>query len=678
MRFLAVLALGSALIWSAFAQAAGEAGKPILGAWGVETQQISKTIRPGDDFYRYVNEGWLNTATPPPGLPYANAFVDAYMRTQGHLGEMMATIKAGTFADGSDEQMIGALYQSYVDVDRRNALGLSPIKAEVDALLKIATHEEAATWMARPLFVTLIGTAPSTDAKSPQRYVVHVIQSGLGLPSPEYYTMAEEPYAGHRVAYRDYIKATFDRAGIPDGETRADAILALETDIAKLHWSATERRDRQKSYHLMSLEEMKAYAPGYPWDVYLKEKGYADQREVILMTDTAIQGLAKLFGETPVETLQSYMAFHYIDGFAAFLSAEYQDASFAFYGTRLSGTPQQQPIENLAFAFVSQNLGDILGRVYVKAFFPEDHKVKIDTMVNNIRAAFKARLLSNTWMDEPTRQEALAKLEAVVSRIGYPDKYRDYSSLKLKQDDVVGNRRQIAAFEQADALKALSETRRDWQWPYPATEINAGYLSSDNSITFPAGILQSPFFDPNADPAVNYGSIGAVIGHELGHAFDDQGSQSDGTGTLRNWWTDAARAEFKKRTDVLIEQFNAFSPIEGMNVNGALTLGENIGDLGGLAISYEAYQMHVATVDGGKAPVIDGFTGEQRFFLAWAQLWRSITAPDMVRQNLLTDSHSPSEFRANTVRNFDPWYEAFGVKEGDKMYLPPEKRVKIW
>jgi endothelin-converting enzyme/putative endopeptidase len=678
MRFLAVLALGSALIGSVFAQAAAPAGKPVLGTWGVETQHISKAVKPGDDFYRYVNEGWLATAKPPPGIPYANAFIDAFLRTQGQLAELMAKIQAGTFAAGSDEQLLGALYQSYVDMKTRDALGLAPIKAEVDALLKVATREEAATWMARPFVISFIGAGPATDAMKPQRYVLNAIQTGLGLPSPEFYLKPEEPFAGHRVAYRDYIKATFDQAGIADGTARADAILALETEIAKRHWSLEEQRDPVKGYHLMSIDELKAYAPGFPWDVYLTESGYGDQREIVLDTDTAIQALAKLYAETPVETLQSYLAFHYIDAFAPVLSTEYQEASFALYGARLQGTPEQQSIENRAFMFLNKNLGEILGRAYVKAFFPEDYKAQMDALVTNVRAAFKARLEANTWMDEPTRKEALAKLAAVVSRIGYPDKYRDYSSLVLKPDDIVGNWRRIADFNHADSLKLFGETRRDWSWDYSANEINAGYNPSNNTITFPAGILQSPFFDPFADPAVNYGAIGAVIGHELGHAFDDQGSQSDGTGALRNWWTDVARAEFKKRTDVLVAQFNGYSPIEGMNVNGALTLGENIGDLGGLAIGYEAYHRYVATLPGGEDKVIDGFTGDQRFLLSWGQLWRDYTAPDMARQNLLTDVHSPNEFRANTVRNFDPWYAAFDVKEGDKMYLPPEKRVKIW
>ncbi|MBL8641005.1 MAG: M13 family metallopeptidase [Alphaproteobacteria bacterium] len=652
--------------------------KPVLGTWGIETQNISKNIQPGDDFYRYVNEGWLKHAAPPPGIPYANSFIDAYLRTEAQLAEMMASIKSANFSEASDEYKLNALYSSFVNIEKRNALGVSPIKDDLDALLKVSTHEEAAKWMAKPLVSSFIAVHPATDEKNPQRYVLHAIQSGLGLPAAEFYTLTGHPYDGHQQAYRDYIQSIFDRAGIPDGKNRADSILALEKQIANIHWSPTEQRDPVKTYHKMTIDELQNYAPELPWKSYLSEAGYANQQEIVLMTDTSIQGLAKLFAATPVETLQSYLAFHYINSFAPVLSQEYQEANFAFFGVRLSGTPEQQSIENQALALIGKELGEILGRAYVQRFFPDDYKKKMDAMVYNLRAAFKSRLEANEWMDEPTRKEALAKLNAVVNRIGYPNKYRDYSSLVLQPDDIVGNLKAIAAYEKKDSLKKLNEKRRDWQWDYPASEINAGYDPSNNTITFPAGILQSPFFDPYADAAVNYASIGAVIGHELGHAFDDQGSQSDGTGALRNWWTGVARENFKKRTDILVEQFDHFSPIKGMNVNGHLTLGENIGDLGGLSIGYEAYQMHLAKEENGKAQVLDGFTGNQRFFLAWAQLWRDYTAPETMRQNLLRDPHSPSEFRANTVRNLDPWYDAFDVKEGDKMYLPPEKRVKIW
>jgi endothelin-converting enzyme/putative endopeptidase len=429
----------------------------------------------------------------------------------------------------------------------------------------------------------------------------------------------------------------------------------------------------------MPVEALNAYAPGFPWADYLAESGFKGQQEIVLNTDTAVQKLAALFAATPIETLRAYLAFHFINNFAPVLSDDWQKRNFAFFGARLSGTPERQPLKDRAVGFISKNVGEVFGRVYVKSYFPADYRAKMDQLVANLRTAFRKRLEANAWMDEPTRKEALVKLDGITSRIGYPTRWRDYSAVAMDKGDLVGNWRKIAAFELADSIKALGEARRDWQWGYSAQEINAGYSPSMNSITFPAGILQPPFFDPHADPAVNYGAIGAVIGHEIGHAFDDQGSQSDATGALRNWWTAASRAEFNKRAGVLVEQFNAYSPIKGMNVNGALTLGENIGDLGGITIAYDAYRLFVAQQPDGKAPEIDGFSGDQRFFLSWAQLWRDFTTPDQQRQNLLSDVHSPGEFRANgALRNFDAWYDAFAVKAGDAMYLPPEKRVRIW
>jgi endothelin-converting enzyme/putative endopeptidase len=672
------LAAAGLLAASCLTALAAEGGKPILGSWGVETQHISPTVKPGDDFYRHVNGGWLKDAKPPPGMPYANAFVDAFMRTQGHLDELFTRLLASPQTPGSDEHLVASLYQSYLDTDRRNSLGLAPLRAELDAILAISSHEDIARWMGKPFVASIISVGVATDARNPQRYVLSSAQSGLGLPTPEYYLTPGEPFAGHRTAYRAHIESTLSRAGVPDAAKAADAILALEVAIAGLHWTGTEKRDPVRAYNLMKVADLGAYAPGYPWASMLDGAGLKDQTEIVLTTDTAIQKLAALFASTPVETLRTYLAFHYVDRFASSLGEDWEGPWFAFYGTRLSGTPQPLPLKTRAAQFVSGQLGEVLGKLYVASYFPPDYREQMDSLVLNLRTAFKARLEANTWMDEPTRKEALAKLEAIVSHVGYPDTWRDYSSVNLDPTDLVGNMRRIAEWDKADMIKALGEPRRDWMWGYPAMEINAGYSPSNNSITFPAGILQSPFFDPFADPAVNYGAIGAVIGHEIGHAFDDQGSQSDGTGALRDWWTPAARAEFNKRTAILVEQFNGYE-IDGMKVNGQLTLGENIGDLGGLFIGYEAYRMFVAKEQGGNAPVIDGFTGDQRFFLSWAQLWRNVTTPDQQRANLLGDVHSPGEFRANgSVRNFDPWYEAFGVKEGDALYIAPEKRVKIW
>lgn len=672
------------LLWSLFAAAAGAEPsttprKPVLGAWGVETRHISQDVKPGDDFYRHVDEGWLKSAAPPPGLPYANAFVDAYLRTQMQLQALVDGILAGTPPPGSDEEKIATLYRSYIDVSRRNALGLAPLQSQLDAIASIESHDDAARMMAKPFMKGLIGIGVSIDAQRPQRYVVTATQSGLGLPGREYYLATEEPFAGHRTAYLEFIADVFRRAGMANGEDRARKIMALETEIAAAHWSPAEMRDPVRSYNLMSIDALQAYAPGLDWSAYLAAADLGRAKEVVLETDSAVQKLARVFAATDVDTLKSYLALHYIVALAPALSEEWEKARFDFFVRRLGGVPEQQSLNNRALDFLSGEFGEVLGRAYARTYFPQDYREQMNRLVANLRTAFRARLEANDWMDGPTRAEAIRKLDAIVSHVGYPDRWRDFSSVEFAPDDLVGNLRRVAAFERADAVKALGEPRRDWHWPFPAMEINAGYSPQMNSITFPAGILQSPFFDPFADPAVNYGSIGAVIGHELGHAFDDQGSQSDATGALRNWWSPASRAEFGKRADVLVQQYNAYSPLEGVKINGALTLGENIGDLGGLTIAYDAYQMHVRTENDGKAPVIDGFSGEQRFFLAWAQLWRDYTTPAMQRQNLLTDPHSPGEFRANgTVRNFGPWYTAFNVGEGDRMYLAPDKRVRIW
>ncbi|MBB1092691.1 M13 family metallopeptidase [Rhodopseudomonas palustris] len=653
--------------------------KPVLGNWGIETQTISATVRPGDDFYRYVNEGWLKTAAPPPGMAYANSFVDAYQRTQGQLQKLIDGILVSTPAPGSDEAKIAALYRSYIDVAGRNQRGLSPIKSDLDSIWAIKTHEDAARLQGQPFFKSPIDIGVVTDDKKPERYVIGAMQAGLGLPSREYYLTAGEPFDGHRAAYLAYVADIFKRVGVADGGDRAKAILAFETRLAEAQWTAAEQRDPVKSYRLLSIAELQAYAPAFPWQIYLEAAGFSRPTELVLTTDTAIQKSAEIFKATDIETIKSYLAFHLVDDFAPNLTEDLDRASFAFNSTRLHGVPDQEALEKRAQTFVTSTFGEIFGRAYAKAYFPENYRAKMDRMIANIRAAFHKRLDANPWMDEATRKAAIVKLEAIVKHVGYPDRWRDWSSVAFDPTDLVGNRRKAEAFARADAIAKLGEKRREWQWSYPATDINAGYSPQMNSITFPAGILQPPFFDPNADDAVNYGAIGAVIGHELGHAFDDQGSQSDATGALRNWWTDVSRAEFSKRTAVLVQQFNGYSPLPGMRVNGELTLGENIGDLGGITIAHEAYRMLVDQEHGGKAPVIDGFTGDQRFFLSWAQVWRDFTTPDQARQNLLSDAHSPSEFRVNgALRNVDAWYAAFGVKDDDKLYLPQDSRVRIW
>ncbi|MEN3951362.1 M13 family metallopeptidase [Iodidimonas sp. SYSU 1G8] len=654
-------------------------GKPLLGKWGIETLEFSSAVKPGNDFYRYVNEDWLKTAKLPEGFPTYDSMTQAYLRTERQLTDLIGGIASGTPTPGSPEAQIAAAYRSYTDMARRNALGEKPLEAGLAQIAALESAEDVARQMAKPFNATVIGIDVMTDSGNPQRYIIGARQSGLGLPATDYYLDDGEPFAGHRIAYRDYIEASLRRAGIDRPRERADAVLALETQIAKLQWSPAEMRDPVRMYTLMPVADLDKFAPEFPWTAYLAEKRFSDQKTIVIGTDTAVQKLARLFARTPIDTWRSYLMFHHIDDLAPLLSQEWEQAHFAFHNTRLLGIASQRPLDVRGIQFVSQVLAEPLGQAYVARYFPPESRAQMDRMVQHLKAAYRERITALTWMDDQTRAEALAKLEKVVSHVGYPEKWRDFSALTLDPADLVGNLRQIVEFEAADARATLKETRRDWQWPLAPQEVNAGYMADFNSITFPAAILQPPYFDPNADPAVNYGAIGAVIGHELGHGFDDQGSRSDGDGKLRDWWTKKSRDQFGKRTAALVKQYDAFSPIEGMNVNGSLTLGENIGDLGGVSVAHHAYRNFAKEEYGGDPPVLDGLTGDQRYFLAWAQAWRTITTQDMLRQQLLSDPHSPAEYRVNgVVRNIDAWYDAFGVKEDDALYLPPSERVSIW
>jgi putative endopeptidase len=655
------------------------AQRAALGAWGIETQYLSPTVKPGDDFYRYVNEGWLATAEIPAGFSANTTFLAATLATERELESILSEIEAGPNAEGSPRQRIAALFQSYQDVPRLKERGLAPIRSDLDATLALATREQVVRAMARPFQQSIVGAGVALDPGQPRRYVVELFQAGLGLPSPEYYLLEGEPFAGFRTAYRDYIEGSFARAGIDRARERADQILALETEIARAHWLPAEMRDPVRMYHPMSPAELARFAPGFDWAAFLDEAEFGDQQTVVVNTDTALQRLAALFAKTPVTTWRSYLAFHWLDTWAPYLSEEWQQASFDFYGRTLSGIAERRPLRPRAIQFVSGSFGEEVGRAYVDRYFPPAYRAQLDQMIGYMRSAYRERLTHLEWMDEATRTEAIAKLDQIITQIGYPEHWRDYSSVQLAPDDLVGNVRRIEAFERGDARAKLAGPRRDWEWPWSPQTVNAAYLPERNTVNFPAAFLQPPFFDPFADPAVNFGATAAVIGHEVGHAFDDAGSRSDGEGRLRNWWTPASRAQFEQRTARLIAQFGEFSPLEGRKLNGELTLGENIGDLGGLGIAYDCYRRFVADQQGGRAPLIDGFTGDQRFFLSWAQVWRNLVTPDEARERLLTDPHSPGEFRVNgVVRNVDAWYTAFGVGPADALYLAPSERVRIW
>ena len=674
-NFVTVLA-GIALLPAA---TLAEPPRAAIGEWGIDTTGLSRTVRPGDDFYRYVNEGWLKQAKIPQGLPATDALTELYLSTEQRVLGIITEAREGNDAPGTPEQLIADYYRSFADRERRNELGLTPIAASLGLLMGANTHSDLARAMGFTWTAGVVAAGLESDPSDARRQIPSVVQSGLTLPSRDYYLESGEPYEGVRTALRDYVASTFRRAGVPDADARAAKVVALETELARRHWTQTEMRDVVRQNRVMTLAELKAWAPGFDWDAFLGEIGYDTQPKIKVKSDTAVRDSARLFAQTPVADLQSYMLFHALDDWSGSLSDEWVDAYFDFHRRKLMGVGERRPFELEAVGDVNAMFGEEIGRIYVDEYFPAAHRAEVNTLVGYLRDMFRERITKLDWMDAPTKAEAIAKLNKVVSHIGYPERWHDRSSIRIDRTDLLGNQKRILDWNRTDRLKQLEEGTRDWEFPLNPQDVNAGYIAALNSVTFPAGILQPPYFDPAADPAVNFGAVAAVIGHEFGHGFDDQGSRSDGDGRVRDWWSAASRVEFEKRTAGLVDQFSQYEPVPGAKINGRQNLGENIGDLGGLSIAYAAYRKYVDDQQGGKAPVIDGFTGDQRFFMSWAQVWRSLVTESEERRRLLSDPHSPGEFRVNgIVRNVDAWYDAFGVKPGDKLYLPPERRVKIW
>jgi len=651
-----------------------------LGPWGIEAANISETVKAGDDFFTWVNAGWLESTEIPPGLSRWGAFNELRIKSEERVDDIIRDLSENNPQPGSPAQQVGDLYSSYMNTDRIEVLGLAPIRETLDELIAIDSHEAAARWMGRQGTESIVAAFVTLDQGNPERYLTHLYQAGLGLPDRDYYTRDDEPFPGHRQAYRDYIAATFERAGVKGAQERADAVLALEMKLADNHWTRVEARDRQANYNLMSPAELAEDAPGFPWQAFLAERGLDDIDEIVVATNTAIYANSEVFADTPAEDWAAWHAFHWINNHAPLLSSDYADAHFELFDHRLNGVDEQRERAKRGINFVSSRLGELVGQVYVERHFPPAYREQMLELVEYLRRAFAERLDTLAWMDDETRVEAHRKLEAFLPKIGYPEQWRDYSDVAIAGDDLVGNSRRISEWAWQDQLAKLDEPVRPWEWGMTPQTVNAYYSSTRNEIVFPAAILQPPFFDPNADPAVNFGAIGAVIGHEMGHGFDDQGSRSDADGVLRNWWTDSSREQFEQRTGQLVEQYNGFEPIEGMNINGELTLGENIGDLGGLSIAHHAYRLYLSDHADGEAPVLDGFTGDQRFFMAWAQVWRNLWASEeSLRNRLVNDSHSPAEYRVNgIVRNLDAWYRAFDIDPNAALYLAPEDRVSIW
>ncbi|MEC9249156.1 MAG: M13 family metallopeptidase [Pseudomonadota bacterium] len=654
------------------------AGDPRLGSWGIEYEYVDDSVHPGDDFNRYVNGGWLDQTEMPQGFSRFGAFTELFLLSEERIDGIIAESRAADAAAGTPQQQIGDLYASFMDQDTLTARGFDPVRPMLDTIASASTHDDIANLMGQPGTATIFGSFVGRDQGDPNRYIVSFSQSGLGLPTRDYYLEDTERYQGFREAYLEYIADVFGFIGMDNGAERAQRILDLETQFAQVHWTRQDSRDRTRTYNLMTTEELAASAPGFNWTTFMDALDYADQTEVVIRQDTAIQSLATLFSEVPVETWQDWLTYRYVNSNSGRLTPEFYERSFDFFSRTLSGVEAPRDLEARGIQYVNGSMGMALGQIYVERFFPPEYKEQMEVLVDYLGRALRERLETLDWMDEETREGAIYKFENFTPKIGYPDQWPDYSSVEIRADDLFGNAERIAAWARADSRARLRGPIREWEWGMSPQTVNAYYSPSANEIVFPAAILQGPFFDPYADPAVNFGGIGAVIGHEMGHGFDDQGSRSDGDGVLRDWWTAESRANFDGMTDRLAAQYSEFSPIEGEFVNGRLSLGENIGDVGGLSMAFRAYQLYLAD-HGGEAPVLDGYTGNQRFYMAWAQVWRNLYTEQALVQQLRRGPHSPAQYRINgALRNQDGWYEAFGITAEHDLYLPPEERVSIW
>lgn len=631
---------------------------------------------PGDDFNAYVNGGWINTFEIPAERSSYTRFTTLAERSEERIRKIIEDAAASDAPEGSVEQKIGDMFAAFMDTDAISAAGLAPIADELAYYDSISTTEEAALALVKPEFGNRspMGIYVSIDAKQPDQHTVYMSQSGLGMPNRNYYL--DEKFADKQEAYRAFLAQMFTFAGSTDPEASAAGVYAFEERLAEVHWEPAKRRDRDLTYNPTTIAQLTEDMPGIPWPALAAELGLKASQKVVIREVDAVMASGKIFAETPVSVLRDYFKVHALNSYASVLPEDIDAASFAFYGQELRGQPEQRERWKRGVSAVSGTLGEAVGQVYVERHFPASSKAQMEDLVANLRVAFAQRLAQLDWMSDATKEEAKKKLDAFFPKIGYPDEWTDYSSLSVSADSPVENIRAGRRFGFEENWAKLGQPIDRNEWGMTPQTVNAYYSSTRNEIVFPAAILQAPFFDPNADPAVNYGAIGAVIGHEIGHGFDDQGRKSDGSGALRDWWQPEDAERFKAKTDALGAQYASYEPVPGFFINPQLTMGENIGDLGGLSMAYSAYRL---SLGGEEAPIINGYTGDQRFFMAWAQVWKSRYRDEALKRQVATDPHSNAKFRINgVVRNMDPWYEAFDVAEDDALYLPPEERVSIW
>ena len=652
------------------------APKPQLGAFGLETRYIKASVKPGDDFFQYVNGGWLDVTEIPADRSSYGAFQMLDELSEQRVKSIVEDLSKTQPTASSVEQKIGDVYASFMDQPGIETKGLSPAEGDLQKIASVKSYDELAALFGSPGFMSPVDMYVDLDAKNTERYILTATQGGLGLPDRDYYLKAK--YADIRQAYQAYIAKVLALAGASESKAAAGAktILALETKIAKAHWPVEKRRERDLTYNLKTIPALKTYAKGLDWDEYLKAMGAPLVKDVNLSEASAVKAISSLVPKVPLAQWKAYQRFHYLSGHAQYLPKAFDDAQFDFYGKVLEGRKQQRDRWKRGVDVVEGSVGEAVAQVYVHRFFPAEAKEKMQDLVANVKAAMRTRLQNLEWMSPETKQAALTKLDQFGAKIGYPDKWRDYSGLEIKPGDAFGNAKRAAQFKLTYELDRLNKPVDKGEWLMLPQTVNAYYWPEMNEIVFPAAILQPPFFDPYADPAINYGAIGMVIGHEISHGFDDQGRKSDGKGLLRDWWTKADATAFNSRADRLVAQYSGYEPLKGFNINGRLTLGENIADLAGILVAYDAYQL---SLKGQPAPVIEGLTGDQRFFMAEAQVWRSKMRDEVLKQRLTSGPHSPAMYRVNGLMpNLDAWYKAFNVQPGDKLYVKPEDRVRIW
>jgi putative endopeptidase len=678
----ALLAAAPALAQTSAAHAVAPAAAPDLskaarkGTWGFDLAGRDTSATPGQDFFQYANGGYLKSLAIPSDRTSYGAFDSLNELSQARLHALLEKAGADTAATG-EQAKVGALYRSFMAEAKVDALGAKPMAADLAAIKAEKTKSDVARAMGKSQHTfggAIFGASVQVDGKDPDHYAVYLSQAGLTLPDRDYYL--EKGFAEKKAKYEAYVAKMLTLAGWPNPAANAKAIVALETEIAQASWTRAEQRDDNKMYNPYDTAKLAALAPGFDWPAFMAGAGLTKVSNVVAQENTAFPKIATIYAKTSLETLKAWQAFNLTDQAGPYLSKAFVDARFDFRGKVLTGQQAQRPRWKRGVQLVDGQIGEALGKVYVDAYFPPESKAKMLALVGDIRIAMKGRIEHLDWMSRPTKARALEKLAAFTVKIGYPDKWRDYPGLTIKDDDLYGNVNRASTFDWDFRLARLGGPVDRAEWGMTPSTINAYYNPTGNEIVFPAAILQPPFFDPDGDMAVNYGAIGGVIGHETTHGFDDQGRHYDGSGRLADWWTAEDAAKFEAETVKLGKQYGGFEVLPGAKINGDLTMGENIADLGGLLLALDAYH---TSLHGRPAPIIDGLTGDQRVFLGWAQVWRGKTREDALRQQLVSDPHSPERARVDLpMRNIDAFYTAFGLKPGDTMYVAPADRVRIW